>query len=80
MALVQVILVASEAAPGLLQWVWTEVDYRLDVCCVTKGGHIENLRGMQRKLGEFLCLSICRVLQLFPPFKCTDFMKCVRDM
>jgi hypothetical protein len=49
MALGQAILVASEAAPGLLQRVWAEMDYRLDICLVMKGGHIEHLRGMQIK-------------------------------
>jgi hypothetical protein len=39
----QVILVASEAAPGLLQQVWAEMDYQLDVYHVTKGGHIQHL-------------------------------------
>jgi hypothetical protein len=39
MALGQAILVASETAPGLLQRVWAEMDYRLDVCLVTKCGH-----------------------------------------
>jgi hypothetical protein len=43
MALGQVILVASEAAPGLLQRVLTEMGYRLDVCRVTKSGHTEQL-------------------------------------
>jgi hypothetical protein len=43
MALGQAILVASEAAPGLLQRVWVEMDYRFDFCRVTKGGHIEHL-------------------------------------
>jgi hypothetical protein len=34
---------ASESAPGLLQRVWTEMDYQLNVRRVTKGGHIEHL-------------------------------------
>jgi len=25
--------------------VWQELDYRIDICRVTKGGHIENLEG-----------------------------------
>jgi hypothetical protein len=36
MALSQVILVASEAVPVLLQWVWVEMDCQLGVCRVTK--------------------------------------------
>jgi hypothetical protein len=27
----------------MLQCVWQELDYRIDVCRVTKGGHIEHL-------------------------------------
>ena len=46
MALGQEILVASEAAFGLLQRVLAEMDYRLDVCLVTEGGHIQHLRSM----------------------------------
>jgi hypothetical protein len=36
MALGQAVLVASEAAPGLPQRVWAEMDYLLDMCHVTK--------------------------------------------
>jgi len=27
----------------MLQYVWKELDYRIDICCVTKGGHIKHL-------------------------------------
>jgi hypothetical protein len=27
----------------VLQRVWQELDYRIDICHVTKGGHIEHL-------------------------------------
>jgi hypothetical protein len=27
----------------MLQHVWQELDYRIDICHVTKGGHIEHL-------------------------------------
>jgi hypothetical protein len=27
----------------MLQRVWQELDYRMDICHVTKGGHIEHL-------------------------------------
>ena len=69
---------ASKAVPGLLQWIWAEMDYQLQVCHVTKGRHIEYLRGMQRKLSEFLYLAVGRILHSFPLFKCTNFMNCVR--
>jgi hypothetical protein len=29
----------------MLQRVWQELDYRIDICRVTKGGHIEHLQG-----------------------------------
>jgi hypothetical protein len=29
----------------MLQRVWQELDYRIDICRVTKGGHIEHLEG-----------------------------------
>jgi hypothetical protein len=38
------ITVAVETiTPDLLIRVWQELDYRLDVCCVTKGVYIERL-------------------------------------
>ena len=27
----------------MLRSVWTELDYRIDICCVTKGSHIGHL-------------------------------------
>ena len=30
----------------MLQTVWNELDYRVDVCRITKGAHIEHLYGM----------------------------------
>jgi len=48
------ILVGSEAAPGLLQHIWVEMDYWLSICHVTWGRCMELLqvwRGF---------LSICR--------------------
>jgi hypothetical protein len=32
----------------MLQNVWNELDYRLDVCRVTQGAHIEHLYNMQK--------------------------------
>ena len=29
--------------PDMLQTVWNELDYRVDVCRITKGAHIEHL-------------------------------------
>jgi len=28
---------------NMLRFVWTELDYRIDICLVTKGSHIEHL-------------------------------------
>ena len=30
----------------MIQTVWNELDYRVDVCRITKGAHIEHLYGM----------------------------------
>jgi hypothetical protein len=37
----------------MLQTVWNELDYHVDVCRITKGAHVEHLWGMQQKLGVF---------------------------
>jgi hypothetical protein len=37
------ITAAIAAIDHMLQRVWQELDYRLDVCRVTKGAHIEHL-------------------------------------
>jgi len=31
----------NSVTPDMLQRVWSELDYRIDVCRVTRGGHIE---------------------------------------
>jgi hypothetical protein len=43
----RIIAAISEIDRDMLQRVWAEVNYRLDVCRVTKGVHIEHLRRMQ---------------------------------
>jgi hypothetical protein len=40
----------------MLTRVWNEMDYRIDVCRVTKVLHIEHLQNYVKKLGEFLSL------------------------
>lgn len=37
-----IIAVTSEIDHGMLQWVWAEMDYLLDICQVAKGEHIEH--------------------------------------
>ena len=42
----------------MLTRVWNEMDYRIDICRITKGGHIVHLWNIYiKKLGEFLSLS-----------------------
>jgi hypothetical protein len=53
----RIIAAISEIDRDLLQWVWVEMDC-LDVCRVTKGGHIVHLRSMQKNTWR-VYLSIC---------------------
>jgi hypothetical protein len=46
----------------MLQRVWQELDYRIDVCCVTKGGYIEYLKGRTETR------SVSPSVDIFPPF------------
>ena len=41
----------------MLTRVWNEMDYRKDVCRITKGEYIEHCEIYLKKLGEFLSLS-----------------------
>jgi hypothetical protein len=66
--------VSQNAQAGTLRWVWAEVDYQLDVCRVTKIGHMGYLSGMQNKLVELVFLAACRMLLYFVPFKRTNFL------
>jgi hypothetical protein len=65
---------------SIVRCCWVEMDYRLDVCRVTKGGHTEHLWAMQNKVGEFLFLSISRMLPSYVPFKSIIFLQCVREL
>ena len=47
--------VVQLVTPDMLQRVWSELDYRINVCRVTKGGHIERVR-YHMKLYEFMQL------------------------
>ena len=47
----RIIAAISEIDRDMLQRVWAKMDYRLDVCRVTKVGHVEHLRGMQKNWG-----------------------------
>jgi hypothetical protein len=41
---------------NMLQRVWDELDYRLDICRVTNGTHIEHVQGMQNfQMSSFKC-------------------------
>ena len=45
----------------MLHRVWDEFDYRVDVCHVTQGAHIEGLWLTHEKLGQLLLLTVCVV-------------------
>jgi hypothetical protein len=75
-----IITVISEIDCDLLHRAKVAMDYRLDVCRVTKGGHLQHIWGMQKILGALLCPSVSRMLQSFPSLNCTDFMKCVGEL
>jgi hypothetical protein len=42
---------ATETITADMQTVWNELHYRVDICRITKGAHIEQLYGMSQKLG-----------------------------
>jgi hypothetical protein len=42
----------------MLPRVWDEFDYRVDVCRVTQGAHIEGLCLMHEKLGQLPLLTV----------------------
>ena len=52
---IRIIAAISEIDCDLLQRKWAEMDYRLDVCRVTKGGHQQHLEVCKKKkyLGSF---------------------------
>jgi hypothetical protein len=55
-----IIAAVSEISRDMLQWVWVEMNWQIDVCHVTKGGHIEHLQSI-RKTARRVSLSICRL-------------------
>jgi len=48
------VITAAVALIGrdMLTRVWNEMDYRIDVCRITKGGHIEHLGGEREREKE----------------------------
>ena len=42
----------------ILHRVWDEFDYRVDVCRVTQGSHVEGLRLTHEKLGQLPLLTV----------------------
>jgi hypothetical protein len=82
------IAATSEIDGGMLQRIWGDVVYRLDVFCVTESGHSEHLWGnppphppekRERKKGDFFFPPVRRLLQSIPPFKSKDFMIIIRQ-
>jgi hypothetical protein len=50
-------IVANMVDRGTLTRMWNEMNYRIHVCRITKGRHIEHLRNyVKKKLAEFLSL------------------------
>jgi hypothetical protein len=70
----------SEIDCDLLQRARAAMNYRIDVCRVTKGGNLQHLGGMHKGVGAFLCPLESCMLQSFPSFSFTDFMNCVREL
>ena len=50
--------VTNQVPATHVQRVWQELDYRIDICSDTKGGHIEHLLG-RTKVGVSLPLLKC---------------------
>jgi len=48
---VQIRTATATITANMLQTVWNELDYHVDVSRITKGAHIEHLQGMKQKLG-----------------------------
>jgi hypothetical protein len=40
----------------MLTRVWQELEYRIVVCLVTRGAHIENLKLLKKKTFQFSCV------------------------
>lgn len=75
------IVAFSEIECDTLQRVWEEMDYRLDDCRVTKAGTKSTHQIPKNKFMGRVSLSICRWhVQSCPLFKCTDLMKCAREL
>jgi len=72
---------ASKAVTALLQLVGAEMDYRFDVCHVTKGEHIEQLQSIKGGGGR-VSLSICTShVTILPTIQVYGFYKmCQRIM
>jgi hypothetical protein len=49
--------VTSEIDRGMLQWVWAEMDYRLDICQIAKDEHVEHLQVLKKHWRVSLSVS-----------------------
>ena len=51
---------------NMLKRVWQVLDYRIDICRVTKGAHIEHLWADFGKLGHlhYLCVKLYLILTI----------------
>jgi hypothetical protein len=80
MALGQAILVASEAAPCLLRPCFRSSLGQMLIEVAAATDKIKRPAARTNKPGEFLFLYVGGTLDSFPLFKCTDFVKCVREL
>lgn len=60
----QIITAVSEISCDILQWVWAEMNCRLDIFRIRKGRHIEYLQSIQKTAWR-ISLSICRLHATF---------------
>lgn len=69
----------SEIGDEVLQhvfWKWIIVF----MSAMSKGENTKHLRSMQKEPWRVALPSVGRMLQSLPSCKCTDFMKCVREL
>jgi hypothetical protein len=75
----QAILVASKTASGILQsCIWSSVGAIAASLVATNG--TKRPWHVQINFESFLFLCVGHMLKCFPPFKCTDFVNCVREL
>ena len=74
----RIIVAISEINRDMLQRVWAEMDYRLDVCRVAKDGHTDLFwsKKKKRKKLESFSPTVVRMLQSLPPLVYVFYEMC----